>query len=77
MLEGTRPEDVLSPREVEVLQCASLGLTNAEIAQRLDVTVHAVKFHLGAIYRKLAVSNRTKAVGLYLRTTASIGRETA
>lgn len=70
MLESTRPQDVLSPREVQVLECASLGLTNAEIAQRLDVTVHAVKFHLGAIYRKLAVSNRTKAVGVYLRTTS-------
>ena len=74
MLESARPQDVLSPREVQVLECASLGLTNAEIAQRLDVTVHAVKFHLGAIYRKLAVSNRTKAVGLYLRTT-SLGQE--
>jgi DNA-binding CsgD family transcriptional regulator len=78
MLEGTRPQDVLSPREVEVLECASLGLTNAEIALRLNVTVHAVKFHLGAIYRKLAVSNRTTAVGLYLRTTtAPVGQESA
>jgi len=75
MVESVRPEDVLSPREFEVLQWASLGLTNAQIAQRLNVTVHAVKFHLGAIYRKLAVSNRTTAVGLYLRT--SVQRESA
>ena len=37
------------------------GLTNAEVAARLDVTVHAVKFHLSHIYQKLGVSNRTAA----------------
>ena len=39
----------------------ALGLTNGQVAQRLDVTVHAVKFHLSHIYRKLGVSNRTEA----------------
>jgi DNA-binding CsgD family transcriptional regulator len=61
------PRLVLSPRETEVLDLASLGLTNAQIALRLRVTIHAVKFHLAAVYRKLGVSNRTTAVGLYLR----------
>jgi DNA-binding NarL/FixJ family response regulator len=62
------PARLLSPRETEVLDIASLGLTNAQIALRLCVTIHAVKFHLAAIYRKLEVSNRTTAVGLYLRS---------
>jgi DNA-binding NarL/FixJ family response regulator len=57
----------LSPREAEVLENASLGLSNGEIAERLQVTVHAVKFHLAAIYRKLGVANRTSASVLYLR----------
>jgi DNA-binding NarL/FixJ family response regulator len=57
----------LSTREGEVLEAASLGLTNAQIAARLSVTVHAVKFHLAGIYRKLGVGNRTEAVGVYLR----------
>jgi DNA-binding CsgD family transcriptional regulator len=61
------PTWLLSPRETEVLDLASLGLTNAQIAVRLCVTIHAVKFHLAAVYRKLGVSNRTTAVGLYLR----------
>jgi DNA-binding CsgD family transcriptional regulator len=65
------PSLVLSPRETEVLDLASLGLTNAQIALRLRVTIHAVKFHLAAIYRKLGVSNRTTAVGLYLRSNQS------
>ena len=55
------PRALLSPRELEVLEMASLGLTNSEIGRRLHVSVHAVKFHLAAIYRKLGVANRTEA----------------
>jgi DNA-binding NarL/FixJ family response regulator len=61
------PRAVLSARELEVLEMAALGLTNLQIATRLHVTIHAVKFHLAAIYRKLGVSNRTEAVVLHLR----------
>jgi DNA-binding NarL/FixJ family response regulator len=61
---------VLSPRELEVLQLISSGLTNGEVAARLHVTVHAVKFHLAAIYRRLGVSNRTEAAVTYLRSQA-------
>jgi DNA-binding NarL/FixJ family response regulator len=57
----------LSPREVEVLDMMSLGLTNAQLAERLNVTVHAVKFHLASIYNKLGVANRTEAAAVYLR----------
>jgi DNA-binding CsgD family transcriptional regulator len=57
----------LSPREAEVLECAALGLTNLQIAKRLEVTVHAVKFHLASVYRKLGVANRTEAVVVALR----------
>ena len=45
----------------------ALGLTNGQVAQRLDVTVHAVKFHLGSIYKKLGVANRTEAAVAYLQ----------
>jgi DNA-binding NarL/FixJ family response regulator len=61
---------VLSPRELEVLQLISNGLTNGEVAARLHVTVHAVKFHLAGIYRRLGVSNRTEAAVTYLRAQA-------
>ena len=43
------------------------GLTNAEMATQLGVTVHAVKFHLASIFRKLGVSNRTEAAVAFLR----------
>jgi DNA-binding CsgD family transcriptional regulator len=56
----------LSPRELEVLAMTSQGMTNSQVADRLSVTVHAVKFHLAAVYRKLGVRNRTEAAALYL-----------
>ena len=62
----------LSRRELEVLEVASHGETNAEIATRLGVSVHAVKFHLGSIYKKLGVANRTEAVVWLLEHRAEL-----
>lgn len=59
----------LTPRELEVLQVIAFGLTNAEAAQRLHLSVHAIKFHLASIYRRLGVANRTEAAVAYLRFT--------
>jgi DNA-binding CsgD family transcriptional regulator len=56
----------LTAREREVLRRAARGDTNAQIADVLGVTVHAVKFHLGSIFRKLGVRNRTTAAAVYL-----------
>jgi DNA-binding CsgD family transcriptional regulator len=67
----SRLDDDLSPREREVLQVASEGLTNEQIAARLNVTSHAVKFHLSSVYRKLGVANRTEAVVEFLRLGAT------
>jgi DNA-binding CsgD family transcriptional regulator len=57
----------LSPRELEVLERTSQGQTNAQIAAALGISVHAVKFHLGSVFRKLGVRNRTEAAIAYLR----------
>jgi len=56
----------LTEREREVLRRTARGETNAQIADGLGVTVHAVKFHLGSIFRKLGVRNRTTAASIYL-----------
>ena len=64
----------LSPRELQVLSMVADGLTNMQIARRLDVTIHAVKFHLASIYRKLGVSNRTEAAVLFTQQSGiSVG----
>jgi DNA-binding NarL/FixJ family response regulator len=51
----------LSNREKEVLELVMHGLSNKAIADRLGVTVAAVKWHLQHIYEKLHVHSRTEA----------------
>jgi ATP/maltotriose-dependent transcriptional regulator MalT len=52
----------LTPREMEVLEPMSEGLTNRQIAERLIVSVGTVKSYTSQIYGKLGVANRTQAV---------------
>ncbi len=52
----------LTPRETEVLQLAAQGLANKQIAVRLGISEHTIKFHLSSLYAKLGVSSRTEAV---------------
>jgi DNA-binding CsgD family transcriptional regulator len=70
MLAPASPGDadlrLLSPRETRVVELASRGLTNRQAAAELGLTIHAVKFHLSSVYRKLGVANRTEASRLYL-----------
>jgi DNA-binding CsgD family transcriptional regulator len=60
------PVQTLSKREHDVLALASRGMTNGQIAHQLALSIHGVKFHLGSIFRKLGVDNRTAATALYL-----------
>lgn len=52
----------LSEREITILQSLALGHSNREISKELWLSEQTVKFHLGNVYRKLNVSNRTEAV---------------
>jgi len=71
-VSGGTQLSVLSPRELEVVGMVASGLTNVEIARRMDVTVHAVKFHLASVYRKFGVSNRTEAAVAYLTANHAV-----
>ena len=64
--DNARQSRALSEREAQVMQLMTEGMTNRQIAGRLSVTVHAVKFHLASIYRKLEVHNRTEAAVTFL-----------
>lgn len=55
-------EPILSERETEVLQLATYGLSNQEIADKLFLSLRTVQAHLGHIFNKLKVSSRTEAV---------------
>jgi DNA-binding CsgD family transcriptional regulator len=61
----------LTAREEEVLRRTSLGQTNAQMAEALGITIHAVKFHLASIFRKFGVKNRTEAAAIYLQHLSS------
>ena len=61
------PHPPLSSREVEVLGMLAEGLGNKQIAWRLGISEHTVKFHLSSIFTKLDVSSRTEAVALGVR----------
>jgi DNA-binding NarL/FixJ family response regulator len=58
----TSAVDELTTREREVLEMVVHGLSNKEIADRLSVTMAAVRWHLKHIYQKLHVHSRTEAV---------------
>jgi two-component system, NarL family, response regulator YdfI len=61
------PTDPLTARELEVLGLLAQGLPNKTIAQRLIISEHTVKFHVGAILAKLGAASRTEAVTLAAR----------
>jgi signal peptidase I len=56
--------DGLTPREREVLALIRLGLTNEEIATRLDISVSGAKYHVSQILSKLGVATREEATAL-------------
>ncbi|HZP40652.1 MAG TPA: response regulator transcription factor [Candidatus Binatia bacterium] len=64
---GRGPFAELSPREEEVLKLLATGETNRQIAARLSVSEETVKSHVAAIFRKLEVSDRTRAAVLAVK----------
>jgi DNA-binding NarL/FixJ family response regulator len=53
---------VLTPRETEVLNLIAKGLLYKEIADELGISFHTVRQHIGKIYEKLHVQNKTEAI---------------
>ena len=61
------PVQQLSPRESEILNLLADGLANKEIAWRLKISEHTVKFHITSIFNKLDASTRAEAVAIGAR----------
>ena len=54
--------ETLSEREIEVLELVVSGISNADIAARLFLSINTVKKHITNIFNKLGVKNRLQAV---------------
>jgi two-component system, NarL family, response regulator YdfI len=67
LLAPLATEDVLTPREREVLQILGAGLGNREIAARLGISEHTAKFHVSQILAKLNAATRAEAVSIAIR----------
>jgi DNA-binding NarL/FixJ family response regulator len=65
LLPGRRSEPSptvsLSGRELEVLRLTAKGLANKQIARALGISDHTVKIHLGNVFRRIGVNDRTSA----------------
>ncbi|MEM8535222.1 MAG: LuxR C-terminal-related transcriptional regulator, partial [Chloroflexota bacterium] len=62
LVDRASGNELLSQREVELLRVLAHGLPNRDSALRLNISVNTVKTHLGNIYDKLLVHNRTQAI---------------
>lgn len=67
VVEGEPEGEALTPREIEVLEMVSEGLSNKQIAGRLNISEHTAKFHVNSILGKLAAATRAEAVTRGLR----------
>ena len=52
----------ITPRETEVLGLLADGFANTQIAGRLGISTHTVKFHVESLMRRLGAANRAEAV---------------
>lgn len=71
MASGPKPpehvNDLLTDREIELLNQVAHGLPNKAIAQQLSISENTVKYHMKNILSKLSVNNRTEAVAFGIR----------
>lgn len=57
----------LTAREIEILSFLEQGLSNKSIAEKINLSIDTVKFHIKNIYLKLQVSSRAELIAKYRR----------
>jgi LuxR family maltose regulon positive regulatory protein len=60
--EVEAPTELLGETQMQILSHLDRGLTNREIASKLDITVGTTKWHLNQIFGKFQVRNRVEAI---------------
>lgn len=69
------PLDILTRKEVEILHLIARGLSNEEIGKKLLIRLGTVKAHLGNMFSKLNVKNRTQASLLLMQARSRTGHD--
>ena len=60
--KNARKDEILSARQVEVLQAVADGLNTVQIARKFDLSAKTINNHLAAIYRRLDTQNLTQTI---------------
>ena len=61
----------LTPRQCEILEFMSQGLTNKEIARKMGLSDGTIRAHVAAIFRTMGVRNRLQATKIYFEKSRS------
>ena len=64
---GDLPEMELTERQLDVLRLLVAGMSNAEIARALTITVATARFHVSSILSRLGAANRAEAAALAVK----------
>ena len=67
LMEEDPPAKALTPRQLQILEGLTRGLTNQDIATALGIREDRVKEHVNAILERLGAANRTEAVAIAMR----------
>ncbi len=67
MLANDPPMPDLSPRQREILESITRGLTNNQIAMQFDISPESIKTHINKLFKKLGAASRSEAVSIALR----------
>lgn len=65
-LVGISPGNPLAPRQTQIIEMVSRGMTDKEVATALGIAVSTVKNTMVTIYEKLGAKNRAEAVYKWL-----------
>jgi DNA-binding NarL/FixJ family response regulator len=60
--DSEKAEVELTPRQLEILQLVAQGLSNKELAERLYLSEHTIKYHMGEILQRMHLKHREQAV---------------
>ena len=67
LLSESPPIPSLSPRQAEILESITRGLSNNDIAKQLGISVDMVKEHVNSLLVKIGAANRTEAATIAMR----------